>query len=73
MSHFAAELSSMSLSEFEPAVDSESSQKACRIATTAALSRRLPIQDAIDFWGPRRESADISVPAPSQDRHNVDT
>jgi hypothetical protein len=57
MSHFAAALSPMDLSNFEPMVDSEAPDKSCRIATQAALSRRKPIQDAPDFWGPRRESA----------------
>jgi hypothetical protein len=70
---FAAALSSMDLSEFEPAVDPEASDKACRISSIAALSRRKPIQDAADFWAPRRESADSSVTAPAQDSHNVDT
>jgi hypothetical protein len=58
MSHFAAALSSMNLGSFEPAVDAEASDKSCRIATQAALSRRLAIQDAADFWELRRESAD---------------
>jgi hypothetical protein len=53
--------------------DSEASDKSCRIATQAALSRRKPIQDAADFWVQRRESADIGDSTPAQDRHNVDT
>jgi hypothetical protein len=73
MSHFAAALSSMDLSSFEPAVDAGAKDKSCRIATQAALSRRLPIQDAVDFWAPRRESADTGDASPGQDRHNVDT
>jgi hypothetical protein len=52
MQHFAAALSDMDLSSFEPSVDSEAPDKACRIAQMAAASRRLPIQDARDFWEP---------------------
>jgi hypothetical protein len=73
MTHFAAALSVMDLSSFEPEVDAEAPDKACRISQTEALSRRLPIQDAADFWEQRRESADVSVSSPGQDRHNVDT
>jgi hypothetical protein len=73
MSHFAAALSAMDLSHFEPMVDAEASDKSYRIATQAALSRRKPIQDAPDFWGQRRESADTRDSAPAQDRYNVNT
>jgi hypothetical protein len=73
MSHYAAALSAMGLSDFEQAVDAEAPEKPCCISQTAALSRRMPIQDAPDLWGQRRESADSSVIAPAQDSHNVDT
>jgi hypothetical protein len=73
MTHLAAALSEMDLSSFEPSVDAEAMEKPCRIATQAALSRRCPIQDAYDYWVPRRESAAVSVPEPGQDSHNVGT
>jgi hypothetical protein len=73
MTHFAAALSFMDLSSFEPAVDAGAKDRSCRIATQAALSRRLPIQDAVDFWAPRRESADSGDASPGQDSHNVGT
>jgi hypothetical protein len=68
MSRFAAALSTMDLSNFEPMVDAEASDKSCSIATQAAISRRKPVQDAPDFWRQRRESADTSVASRGQDR-----
>jgi hypothetical protein len=53
MQQYAAALSDMDLSSFEPLVDSEAPDKACQIAQMAAASRRLPIQDAPDFWEPQ--------------------
>jgi hypothetical protein len=73
MTQYAEFLSRMDLSGFAPEVNVESSEKACRVSSTGAGSRRLRIQDAIDFWEPRRESADSSVIAPGQDSHNVGT
>jgi hypothetical protein len=74
MRHYADALRSMDLSSFEPLVDSEAPDKACRIATIAAASRTLPIQDARDFWNaPEECGTDSGRPAPSQDSHNVDT
>jgi hypothetical protein len=78
MHYYANALRSMDLCSFEPLVDSEAPDKACRIATIAAASRRLPIQDARDFWeppgnAPEECGTDSGGPAPSQDSHNVDT
>jgi hypothetical protein len=75
---FAAALSDMDLESFEPSVDSEAPKKACRIATIAAASRRLPIQDARDFWevpgnAPEECGTVSGGPAPGQDSHNVGT
>jgi hypothetical protein len=53
MSEFAAALSQMDLSLFEPSVDSEAREKSCRVAQQAALSRRCIVQDAIDYWNQR--------------------
>jgi hypothetical protein len=69
MRQFAAALSDMDLDSFEPSVDSKAPEKACRIAQMAAASRRLPIQDARDFWEPPgnapQECGTVSgVPAP---------
>jgi hypothetical protein len=63
-SEFASALSSMDLSDFEPLVDSEASDKANRIARNASKSRKCPIQDAQDYWVPRRESANMGGSAP---------
>jgi hypothetical protein len=52
MHEFASALSTMDLSSFEPQVDAEASDKSCRIASDAAISRLCPIQDAIDYWNP---------------------
>jgi hypothetical protein len=53
MSYYAEALSHMDLKSYEPAVDSEAPDKSLRIATQAAVSRRKPIQDAQDYWGPQ--------------------
>jgi hypothetical protein len=74
MTEFAAALSSMNLSSFEPQVDAEASDKSCRIAHNAAVSRLCPIQDAIDYWGGQEVAVTGSGgSAPGQDSHNVDT
>jgi hypothetical protein len=74
MHEFAAALSSMNLSSFEPQVDSEASDKSYRIAHNAAVFRLCPVQDAIDYWGSQEEAATGSGgSAPGQDSGNVDT
>jgi hypothetical protein len=52
MSEMASALSNMNLSSFEPMVDAEASDKSCRIASNAAVSRLCPIQDAVDYRNP---------------------
>jgi O-glycosyl hydrolase len=74
MNECAIALYSTDLSSFEPMVDAEASDKSCRIARDAALSRRCPIQDAIDYWVSQEEAVTGSGGlAPGQDVHNVDT
>jgi hypothetical protein len=69
----------MSLDSWEPQPDSVAPEKSQRIARTAALSRRCPIQDAVDYWkSPEEQTQEESVTgesgfAPAQDVHNVDT
>jgi hypothetical protein len=50
MTEFAAALSQMDLSSFEPTVDADAPEKSVSIAHQAALSRRCIEQDAIDYW-----------------------
>jgi hypothetical protein len=50
MTEMASALANMDLSSFEPFADAEAPEKSCRIAQTAALSRRCPIQDVTDYW-----------------------
>jgi hypothetical protein len=75
----AEALAPMSLDSWEPQPDSEAPDKSFRIACTAALSRRCPIQDANDYWkSPEEQAQEESVTgeqgfAPAQDVHNVDT
>jgi hypothetical protein len=52
MYEFATALSSMNLSDFEPALDAEADDKSCRIAHLADISRMCPIRDATDCWNP---------------------
>jgi hypothetical protein len=75
----AEALAEMSLDSWEPQPDSVAPERSQRIARTAALSRRCPIQDANDYWStPEEQAQEESVTdeqgvAPAQDRHNVDT
>jgi hypothetical protein len=74
MTGFASALANMDLSSFIPLPDAEAPEKSCRIAQTAALSRRCPIQDATDYWVSPEESVTGSGgSAPGQDVHNLDT
>jgi hypothetical protein len=74
MVQFASARSSMDLSSFMPLVDAEAPDKSCRVAHTAALSRRCPIQDATDYWvSPEEAVTGLGGPAPGQNSHNVDT
>jgi hypothetical protein len=72
-------LVSMSLDSWEPQPDSIAPEKSQQIARTAALSRKCPIQDAVDYWSsPEEQAQEESVTgeqgfAPAQDSHNVDT
>jgi hypothetical protein len=79
MKEMAAALALMSLDSWEPQPDSATPEKSQRIARTAALSRRCPILDAVDYWSsPEEQAQEESVTgqsgfAPAQDIHNVDT
>jgi hypothetical protein len=74
MYEFASALSQMDLSHFIPEVDSEASEKSCRIAHNAAISRRCPIQDATDYWvSPEDAGTGSGGSALDQGGHNVDT
>jgi hypothetical protein len=67
------------LDSWEPQPDSLAPEKSQRVARTAPLSRRCPIQDAVDYWSsPEEQAQEESVTgtsgfAPAQDVHNVDT
>jgi hypothetical protein len=64
----------MDLSSCIPEVDAEASEKSCRVAYDAAVSRRCPIQDAIDYWvSPEEAATGSGGSAPDQGGHNVDT
>jgi hypothetical protein len=62
-----------------PLVDVEAPEKSQRISSAGALSRRLPVQDASDYWSSPQEQAQaecVTVEhgfAPASDVHNVDT
>jgi hypothetical protein len=75
MHEFASALRGMDLSSFEPGVDADAPEKSCRIAHDADVSRRCPIQDAIDYWNVGRSSPDTGSGgfAPGQDGHNIGT
>jgi hypothetical protein len=57
MSHFWAALSMMNPEEFQPHPAAEAKDTDEKIATEAAISRLLPIQDADDQWEVYRSSA----------------
>jgi hypothetical protein len=69
----------MTLSSWEPQPDSTAPDKSQRVARLAALSRRCPVQDAVDYWSSPEEQAQEECGtgqagfAPAQDVHNVDT
>jgi hypothetical protein len=74
MNEYATAVSQMDLSHFIPEVDAEASDNACRIAHDAAVSRRCPIQDAVNYWvSPEEAATDSGGSAPNQGGHNVDT
>jgi hypothetical protein len=50
-------LSVMDLEHWIPEPDTEAPEKSQRIARTAALSRRCPIMDAVDYWKSPEEQA----------------
>jgi hypothetical protein len=74
----ASALTSMNLGSWEPLADAEASDKSCRVAHNASLSRRCHVQDAADYWNPSGNAqvecdTDSGRPTPGQDRHNGDT
>jgi hypothetical protein len=79
MKAMAEALAPMSLDSWEPQPDSVAPEKSQRVARTAALTRRCPIQDAVDYLKtPEEQAHEESVTgltgfAPAQDVHNVDT
>jgi uncharacterized protein (DUF2384 family) len=79
MKVMAEALTPMSLDSWEPQPDSLAPDKSQRVARIAALSRRCPVQDAVDYWNsPEEQAQEESLTgqagfAPAQDRHNVDT
>jgi hypothetical protein len=50
MKAMAEALAPMSLDSWEPPPDSVAPEKSQRVARIAALSRRCPVQDAVDYW-----------------------
>jgi hypothetical protein len=79
MVHMVAALAPMSCESWEPQPDSVAPEKSQRVARIAALSRRCPVQDAVDYWRSLEEQAQEECVtgqsgfAPAQDVHNVDT
>jgi hypothetical protein len=57
MKAMADALSRMDVSDWIPQPDTEVSEKSQRIARTAALSRRRPIMDGVDYWKSPQEQA----------------
>jgi hypothetical protein len=53
----AEALRPMVVDNWTPQPDTEASEKAQRVARTAALSRRCPIMDAQDYWSSQQEQA----------------
>jgi hypothetical protein len=58
MTHFSAALWTMSLKEFVPHPAAKAKDTDVKIATEAAISRLLPIQDGDGQWEVHRSSAD---------------
>jgi hypothetical protein len=60
-------------------VDAEAPEKSLRIASSGAMSRRYPVQDAQDYFSTPQEQAQEECDtvangfAPESDVHNVDT
>jgi hypothetical protein len=50
-------ISGMSLGNWVPLPEAQAPEKSIRVAHTAALSRRCPIQDASDYWGTLEDQA----------------
>jgi hypothetical protein len=79
MKVMAEALAPMVLDSWEPQPDSVAPEKSQRLARLAALSRRCPIMDALDYWKSPEEQAQEECAtgeqgfAPAQDVHNVDT
>jgi hypothetical protein len=61
MSAMAEALSVMELDNWIPQPDTEALEKSQRIARTAALSRRCPIQDSNDYWKSPEEQAQEEI------------
>jgi hypothetical protein len=79
MAKYASAASGLDFSDLTPLVDVEAPEKSQRIASSGALSRRCPVQDANDYWSSPQEQAQeecVTVShgfAPASDGHNVDT
>jgi hypothetical protein len=60
-------------------VDAEAPERSLSIAQSGAVSRKYPVQDALDFWSTPEEQAQEECAtveygfAPEPDVHNVDT
>jgi hypothetical protein len=61
MSVMAEALSVMKLDNWIPQPDTEAPEKSQQIARTAALSRRCPIMDAVDYWKSPEEQAQEEI------------
>jgi hypothetical protein len=79
MGKYASAAARLDFSDYTPLVDVEAPEKSQRIASSGALSRRCPIQDACDYWSTPQEQAQeecVTVEhgfAPAPGVHNVDT
>jgi hypothetical protein len=79
MARYESAAANLDFSDCTPLVDVEAPEKSQSVASSGALSRRCPIQDAMDYWSsPQEQAQEESVTvlhgfAPVPDVHNVDT
>jgi hypothetical protein len=76
--HYASDAAGLTFS-CNALVDAEAPEKSSRIAYSGAVSRKLPVQDAHDYWSSPQEQAQEECDtvelgfAPELDSHNVGT
>jgi hypothetical protein len=79
MARYASAAAQLDFSDCTPLPDVEAREKSQSVASSGPLSRRCPIQDAMDYWSsPQEQAQEESVTvshgfAPALDVHNIDT